>query len=97
MKSLISSTELFPISETYTHSETNFEAKTKQAYLKVLYDFLEKEAGKKVKQSEKTIQNTKEDIKVLEESINEIKESLLLKKAINALRMKRKYHRIRPR
>ncbi|MDN3109467.1 hypothetical protein P0E68_12385 [Enterococcus faecalis] len=48
MKSLISSTELFPISETNT-------------------------------QSEKTIQNTKEDIKVLEEAINEIKEGLALK------------------
>ncbi len=79
VKSLISSTELFPISEINTHSETKFEAKTKQAYLKVLYDFLEKEAIKKVKQSEKTIQNTKGDIKVLEEAINEIKEGLALK------------------
>ncbi|WP_305741636.1 hypothetical protein [Enterococcus faecalis] len=79
VKSFISSTELFPVAEKYTNSETKFEPKSKQEYLKILYKFLEEEARKKVKQSEKTIQNTKEDIKVLEESINEIKESLSLK------------------
>lgn len=78
VKSLISSTELFPVAEKYTHSETKFEPKSKQEYLKILDKFLE-ESRKKVKQSEKTIQNTKEDIKVLEESINEIKEGLALK------------------
>ncbi|EGO5066612.1 hypothetical protein H6228_002532 [Enterococcus faecalis] len=78
-KSLISGSELFPVSVKKANHQKKFQPKTEEAYLKTLYVFLEKEAQKEAKKSEATIRKARQDIKILEAANQEMKEHLSLK------------------